>query len=93
MGHPRPLFVYFCLFKQTLQFFQQVNVKKCPSSICCWDSNPRPLEHESPTITTRPGLPPYKWAILAQDKFLIIGPIVFLLVFVLFHITIQIEIA
>ena len=27
-------------------------------SIQCWDSNPRPLEHESPPITTRPGLPP-----------------------------------
>ena len=29
-----------------------------PSSIRCWDSNPQPLEHGSPTITTRPGLPP-----------------------------------
>ena len=27
-------------------------------SIRCWDSNPRPPEHESPSITTRPGLPP-----------------------------------
>ena len=25
------------------------------------DLNPRPLEYESPTITTRPGLPPYLW--------------------------------
>ena len=33
-------------------------VKKCPSSIRCWDSNSRPLEHEPPPITTRPGLPP-----------------------------------
>ena len=24
----------------------------------CWDSNTRPLEHESPPMTTRPGLPP-----------------------------------
>ena len=24
----------------------------------CWDSKPRPPEHESPPITTRPGLPP-----------------------------------
>ena len=30
----------------------------CPSSIRHWDSNPRPLERESPPITTRPGLPP-----------------------------------
>ena len=29
MGHPRPLFVYFHLFKQTLQFLQQTYVKKC----------------------------------------------------------------
>ena len=27
MGHFRPLFVYFRLFKQTLQFLQQINVK------------------------------------------------------------------
>ena len=29
-----------------------------PSSIRSQDSNPRPLERESPPITTRPGLPP-----------------------------------
>ena len=34
-------------------------MKKCPSSIWYWDSNPRPTEHESPLITTRPGLPPF----------------------------------
>ena len=28
----------------------------CPSSIRCWDSNPQPLVHESPHITTRSGL-------------------------------------
>ena len=52
--------IYFHLFKQTLQFLQQIYVKKmlCPSSIRCRDTNPRPLEHESPLITTRPGLPP-----------------------------------
>ena len=27
MGLPRPLFVYFCLFNQTLQFLQQMEVK------------------------------------------------------------------
>ena len=49
----------FGLFNQTsLQFLKQIFVKKCPSSIQCRDSNPRPLEHESPPITTRPGLPP-----------------------------------
>ena len=48
-------FNYFCLIKQTVQFF---TTNKCPSSIQCWDSNPQPSEHESPPITTRPGLPP-----------------------------------
>ena len=55
---PGLFFICFRLFKQTLQFVQQINVNKCPSSIRCWDSwdsNPRPLEHESPPITTRPG--------------------------------------
>ena len=48
MGHPGLFFVYFRLFKQTLQFLQQICVKKCPSSIWCWDSNPQPSGHESP---------------------------------------------
>ena len=40
MGQPRPLFVYFQSFlKQTIQISQQINVKKCPSSIRHWDSN------------------------------------------------------
>ena len=58
MGNPRPLFVYFRLFKQTLHFLQQIYVKKCPSSIQYWDSNTRPSRHESPSKTTGPGLPP-----------------------------------
>ena len=33
-------------------------MKKCRSSKWHLDLNPRPLEHESPPITTRPGLPP-----------------------------------
>ena len=57
MCQPQPLFIYFHFFKHTLQFLQQINVKKCPSSIRCQDSNSRPLEHESPPITTRSGLP------------------------------------
>ena len=32
--------------------------EKCQSSIQYWESNPRPSEHESPPITTSPGLPP-----------------------------------
>ena len=35
--------------------FKQIHVKKSSSPIQCWVSNPRPLEYESPPITTRPG--------------------------------------
>ena len=50
----------FGLSKQTLiQFLQQINVKKCPSSIRHLVSNPRPYKHESSPITTRPGLTHY----------------------------------
>ena len=50
----------FRRFKHTIVkiVLQQINVKKCPSSIRCWDLNPQPLEHESPPLTIRPGLPP-----------------------------------
>ena len=51
-------FVYFRLFKQRLQFLQQIYVKKRPSSMWCLDSNSWPSEQESPPITTKPGLPP-----------------------------------
>ena len=47
----------FDLFKQTIQFLQQIYVKKCPFSIRCWDLNPRPPERESLPITTRPKAP------------------------------------
>ena len=56
MGQPRPIFVYFRLFKQTLQFLQQINVKKCPPRR--WDSNSQPSDYVSSPLTTRPGLPP-----------------------------------
>ena len=57
-GRPLLLFI-FCLFKQTLlQILQQINVKKCPSSMRRWDSNPQPSEYESPPTTTGPWLPP-----------------------------------
>ena len=45
-------------FKQTpTQFIKQIHVKKCQSSIHCWDSNPRPSICESHPITNRPGFP------------------------------------
>ena len=63
MGLPGPLFHLFSSF-QTLQILQQLNVKKCTSSIRCRDSNPRSVENESPPISTRPGFPPPAWALL-----------------------------
>ena len=59
-GPSRPLFVYFRLFKQTIQFSNSHNWKKCPSGIWHMDLNPQHLEYESPPITTRPGLLPVK---------------------------------
>ena len=56
MATPSLFLMYLCLFKQTLQFLQQIIVKKCPSSIKCWTSNSLPLKHEYPPLTTRPGL-------------------------------------
>ena len=52
------LFFIFLSFQTQIEIFQQINVKKCPSSKWCKDSNSQPLEHESPPITTRQGLPP-----------------------------------
>ena len=57
MSHPRPLFVYFRLFQQTFLFYNRYMCKN-PSSLRCWDLNPQPSGHESPPITTTPGLPP-----------------------------------
>ena len=57
MGLIRPLINLFsACFKQTIQILQQINVKKCPSSIWCRDSNSQPSDYESTLLTTRPGL-------------------------------------
>ena len=54
---PASFFVYFQLRKQTT-IFTTNKCEKCPSSKWHWDSNTQPLEHESPPLTTGPGLPP-----------------------------------
>ena len=61
----------FDLFKQTILFSQQINVKNAHPVYGAEIQTPWPLEHESSPITTRPGLPPnfeivlfFKWAIL-----------------------------
>ena len=57
------LFSFIFVFQTHIYFTTNRYVKKCPSSIWCWDSNSRPLEHESPSITNRPGLPPMSMCI------------------------------
>ena len=54
MGHPRPLFCLFSSFQTNITHFTTNICEKCPSSVRCWDSNPRTSEHESPHITTWP---------------------------------------
>ena len=57
IGQPRQLFHLFLSFQRhIITIFTTNKCEKCPSSIWCRDSNSRPLEHESPPITTRPGL-------------------------------------
>ena len=58
-ANPGPFYhLYLVLLnKQHFNFYNKY-VKKCPSSIRYWDSNTQPIEHETPPITTRPGLPP-----------------------------------
>ena len=61
-GHLLPLFVYFRSFSiQTNNtFLTRSQYEKCHVHVQCRDSNPRPLDHESSPITTRPELPPIK---------------------------------
>ena len=50
-GPTQPSFIIFRSFQTNIiQFLQQKYVKKCSSSIRCRDSNPRPPEHQSPSI-------------------------------------------
>ena len=58
-----PIPVSFCIFsvfsnKQYIFYNKSMLKKSCPSSIQYQDLNPRPSEHETPPITTRPGLLP-----------------------------------
>ena len=57
-GHRQPLFWLFWSFQTNTTNFTANRCEKFSSSIWCWDSNPRPSGHESPSITTRPGLHP-----------------------------------
>ena len=77
MGQSRHLLPFiFGLFKQTsLQFLQQIYVQKCPFSIWCLDSNSLCSEHESPPITTRPGLPPLGFGFYVNPATLKLEPV------------------
>ena len=67
-----PSLASFCLFSSfqtNISIFITKKCEKSPSSIWWWDSNPWPLEHESPPITTRPGLPPltiFLWTVVIE---------------------------
>ena len=51
-ANPGLFFVYFRSFQTNNTIFTTNQCEKCPSCIRRWDSNPRPLERESPSITT-----------------------------------------
>ena len=56
---PTPASFLFLSFQTHItNFTKNRYVKKCSSSIWWRDLNSRPLEHEFPPITTRPGLLP-----------------------------------
>ena len=69
MEHPRPLFRLFLSLQTNSPILTKLNGNKCPSSMWHWDSNPQPLEIESPPITTRPGLPPKQHISFLSDHF------------------------
>ena len=63
------LFLFiFGIYQTNITFFQQYNAKIIhPIAVWCWDSNPRPFDHESPPITTRPGLMPGRTFLLFAE--------------------------
>ena len=71
LGQPWPLFHLFSTFQTHIKIFTTNKCEKCPSSIQSRDSNLRPLEHESPPITTRPELLPktvFTWQKYRRDR-------------------------
>ena len=57
VAHPRPLFRLFSSFQTNITICATNKCEKCPSSVWFGDLNPRPLDHESSLMTTRPWLP------------------------------------
>ena len=57
LNGPSPASIPFIfVFQKNFTIFTTIKCEKCPSFKWCWDSKPRPSEHESPPITTRPGI-------------------------------------
>ena len=69
----QPPFCLFSYFQANITIFTTNICGKCPSSKRCWDWNPRPSVHESPPITTRPGLPPKVNAVHSQNNFKLVS--------------------
>ena len=68
MGQPHSLLSFiFGIFKH-IYIYVCVCVKQCPYSMYCQDSNLRPLEHESPPITTRSGRPTNFCLMIDREK-------------------------
>ena len=63
IGHPRPLFHLFLVFSNNSANLQEINVKNDP----CWDSNSKPLDHQSPPKNTGPELPPLNLILLNKN--------------------------
>ena len=63
-------FSFFSVFSKTNinTILQEINLKKCPSSIRRWDYNPWPSARESPPITTSPGHPLFNLLILGKSN-------------------------
>ena len=62
MGQPQPhfrLFHLFLSFLTNMTILKTNKCEKCPSSIRRWNLNSQPSDYEFPTLTTRPGFPPY----------------------------------
>ena len=69
MGHPQPLFCLFSSIQINIFTIFTTNIcEKCPSSIHCWDLNSPLSVHDSPQMTTRPGLPPICFSILCSFR-------------------------
>ena len=68
MGYHRPLFRLFSSFQTNITTLTKKLCLKMSIYMQNWDSNPQPSGHESPPITTTPGLPP------TTNQFCSIGP-------------------